>query len=225
MTSIQRAAAYLKKIGPKAALAIVPLAAATVPAQASLMFTVADGGYATNDGSLNASWSATTLAGTLINGVHGAGASNLATSGLGVVFSTNASGGGIGTFPSAFMAVEWDFTLYTESFSQLVTWSVDYNMNGTSTQVATGSDTITTAPTNIADSFSLPVTSGAALSNWSMFITLNFNTGGGFRVLHFDVDKLDIAALDAEGVPEPSTFLLAGPLVGFLLFRVRQRKR
>jgi hypothetical protein len=44
MTSLQRAAAYLKKIGPKAAHAIVPLAAA-IPAHAGLVFGYTSGAW------------------------------------------------------------------------------------------------------------------------------------------------------------------------------------
>jgi hypothetical protein len=226
MTSLQRAAAYLKKLGPKAALAIVPLAAATVPAHASLVFTASDGGYTSTAGTPTGAWNISALAGSSIQGIHADGTSSLFVgSGASITFSAGSSGGGTGNFPAKILGVEWDFSIYDPTgHPYTVAYTVVYNINGALTTVDSGVHAIDTTPFNIADVATIEVLLGGPLTSWSSSIQLTFSPDANEQ-LHLDVAHLDIAGLDAEGVPEPSTFLLAGPLTGLLIFRVRRRKR
>ena len=112
MTSLQRAAAYLKKMGPKAALAIVPLALAAVPANASIVLSVGSEGYFASTGGLTSAWASSPLPGSGVQGVYGFGTSLLDyPSGTGITFYAFASGSGTGTLPDDTLGVAWDFTL------------------------------------------------------------------------------------------------------------------
>ncbi len=226
MTSLQRAAAYLKKLGPKAALAIVPLAAAAVPAQAGLIFDVTAGGYATDapEGS-STTWNTSPLTGSLIQGVHNNGTFvQTFTSGSYITSTASASGGGTGVFPGNSLAVNWDFTLRDANEGIfLSSWSVTYNINGAPTLVASGSQWITGTPVNIANSAAIAVPSGQPLTSWSASISLGYGNDD-FGDLHFDVAHLDITGQDTP-VPEPATFLLIGPVGAFVIFRARRRRR
>jgi hypothetical protein len=215
MTSLERAAAYLKKIGPKAALAIVPLAMA-VPSHASLILSVTHSDFETGGtGTL------TTVpgSGTLVNGTQASGSYLLSfLSGFGITISAHNSGGALGTFPASLTGT-YDFTI-TMVNPTLVSWTVEYILGGVSTILG---DTVL-ASTKISSTIPLNGTPGDPVTDWQAFISLEWNSGGQGDSITFDVAQFDIDPQDTP-VPEPSTFLLAGPLVGLLIFRVRQRKR
>lgn len=226
MTSLQRAAAYLKRIGPKAALAIVPLAAA-IPAHGSLVFSYTSGSWDQNATGQSpfggpGTNSGTSLAGSLIQGVSAGGAYSLFLSGGSITLTSTWFGDGTGStipFPSSSVTGFWDFAV-DETVGTQTIWDVAYIINGSSTPGDSGSFFGDGA---IDLTGSLPVTSGAALTSWTVVLTLSWS--GDTTPIDVTVNGIGVQAEDIAAVPEPSTFLLAGPLAGFLIFRVRRRKR
>jgi hypothetical protein len=221
MTSLQRAAAYLKKIGPTAALAIVPLAAA-VPSHASLVLSVTHNEFESTDPSGSGILSAVTVAGSLVQGIHADGVYTIFfLSGAGITVTAQASGGATGTFPNSLTGA-WNFNVSDAFSSYNIGYTVTYMVGGVQTIAESGSFTVGASPTNISSFASLNGTPGSPVANWSAAISLTLAASDGD--LTFDVQQLDIEAQDVA-VPEPSTFLLAAPMVGFLIVRVRRRKR
>jgi hypothetical protein len=218
MTSLERAAAYLKKIGPKAALAIVPLAVA-VPSHASLILSVTHSDFETGGaGSL------TTVpgSGTLVNGTQSSGSYFVSfLSGMGITLFAHSSGGAAGLFPASLTGT-YDFTI-TTAHEYLILWSLEYIIGGEVTN-ADGSFLGSTSPTNIAATIPLNGTPGNAVADWSAEISLEFNSGSQDGDITFDVAQLDVDPQDTP-VPEPSTLLLMTPLAGLMIFRFRRRMR
>jgi hypothetical protein len=236
MTSLQRAAAYLKKVGPKAALAIVPLAMA-VPSHAGVVLDVLQSDFeSTGPGFLSPTISTLTtvpIAGSLVTGIYGSGSfSQQFSSGSTITLVAHSSGGASGVFPDSLTGA-WDFSVSAVNDSDFgpypVNWSVVFNIGGTSTSAASGSFTMGTTPTNFSGTASLNGTPGATITNWSSTIELKLLVTDaeerGHYIPIFDVQHLDIQSQDAAGVPEPSTFLLGAPVAGFLIIRARRRKR
>src|SRR5690242_3100335 len=110
MTSLQRAAAYLKKAGPKAALAIVPLAMA-VPSHASILFNYGSGNWNVQTtgntliSPISESISGVPLTGSLLQGFDLAGSKIISWDSGGTITVTGTwSGTGTGTnqvFPTS----------------------------------------------------------------------------------------------------------------------------
>jgi hypothetical protein len=226
MTSLQRAAAYLKKVGPKAVLAIVPLAAA-IPAHAGVVFNYSSGAWDQNALGQSPftganSISGTPLSGSLIQGVSLGGAYNLFASGGTIVLTASWFGDGTGStipFPSNSVTGFWNFNV-TMSGAEQTIWDVTYNINGSPITADSGSFN---GSGGINSGGSLPVTSGANLTSWSTVLTLSWS--GFVSPMDVTVNGIGIQAEDVADVPEPSTFLLMTPLAGLLIVRVRRRKR
>ena len=106
-----------------------------------------------------------------------------------------------------------------------VSYSVDFTINGSLTTVATGTVPIGASPSNFTGSSVLSVTPGDPVTDWEMAISLEFHSGGSTGELRFDVTTLEIQGEKLAAVREPSTFLLAMPIAGFVIDRARRRKR
>jgi hypothetical protein len=229
MTSLQRAAEYLKKIGPKVALAIVPLAAA-IPSHGSIVFDYTSGswnqnavgqspfgGPGTNTGN--------PLAGTQIQGVSLIGAYNLFTSGGQITLTANWFGDGTGStipFPNASVTGFWMFSVDEGGAGDPVNWNINYTINGTLyPNVASGT---LTGDDSVNSSGPVPVPIGDNLTSWSVDLVLFWDgvNGGPTDVT---VQGIGIEAEDIAAVPEPGAFWLVTPLAaGLLFFRGRRRK-
>src|SRR3954466_10633766 len=127
MTSVQRAAAYLKRIGPKAVLAIVPLAVAAVPAHASLVFnSTSQNATAPNTlGGPSGTPQQVPLLGSLITGSRLYDLNDVGfASGVGVVtFDIFQSGNGAGStipFPNPTVNGAYDFIVTETGSSDLI---------------------------------------------------------------------------------------------------------
>jgi hypothetical protein len=226
LTSIERAAAYLKKLGPKAVLAIVPLAVAVPAVASTVTFTNTAGVISAtgiSGGMTSSSFGGAALPGSVIQGyrVSGGAAFNFSS---GFVYSLifSPSGGGSGVFPSSAIGGAWNFTL-TSTVPQFVNWEVDYVIDSILTTATTGSGTITGAPTNVNDAGLLSVDSGGTLTSWSDQIRLTW-IGANFGTLTLNVTSLDVSGQGAAAVPEPSTLLMMFPLAGGWLLYRRRRK-
>jgi hypothetical protein len=230
LTSIERAARYLKKLGPKAALAIVPLAVVAVPANAGVVFTGTDhaiGGSPAFGGNLvSSSFGGSALPGTSVQGFRASGGAVFSFgSGVGVTLIFSASGGGSGAFGSATNPGAWNFT-FASSRTQFVNWEVDYTVDGLITTATTGSSTsnpsVNAGVITVNGGAPITVDSGGTLSNWSDQVKLTW-TGNNSGTMTLNVNGLDISGQDAAA-PEPSTMLLTLPLAGFWLLSRRRRK-
>jgi uncharacterized protein (TIGR03382 family) len=231
MTSLERAAAYLKKMGPKAALAIVPLALATLPAQASILFNYSTGNWNVQTAGtpvisgVVSNNAGTPLAGSLIQGIDLTGGVLFEWNSGGTITITGTwSGNGTGTnipFPATPIMGYYDFSFESNRIEQ-VNYTLTYNINGILTsfpnQFNVGSSgSAGDSPVDI------DVPLGKTLTDWTVTLALTFTTvneSGNFSV---DAGGIGISP-ELSAVPEPSTFLLALPVAGLLIVRRRRRK-
>jgi hypothetical protein len=241
MSSLDRARRFLQTKAAKLALAIVPLAAATIaarPAKAIATQGLLDtptGSFSSTGliGPPTGSAGATilpsfnnlfgqSLFGTVSGPVSG-GSSSLTLDWVGSASGSAA----VNPIP-----IGWDFTIGAASSGTVVTWILDVNFNllagGTTLNQFTSASSLTGAISyHVLSSGTPAVNLPAALNDYDVRLTVNFQNSG------FGAESVDVpsgASIDlnsgngGEPAPEPATLLYLGPAAGFLLL-MRSRKR